>query len=72
MVVVHRTTATAWPGDGLWYDKDVSEEDAKESDEARHHALQAVERLAADLVNEPVHATVAAKAHRLERRRAPR
>ena len=31
MVVVHRTTATAWPGDGLWYDKDVSEEDAKES-----------------------------------------
>jgi aryl-phospho-beta-D-glucosidase BglC (GH1 family) len=28
MVNVHRTTATAWPGDGLWFDKSVSEEDA--------------------------------------------
>ena len=56
MVVVHRTTATAWPGDGLWYDKDVSEEDARVVDEARHHVAGGG-TLAADLVNEPVHAT---------------
>ena len=58
MVVVHRTTATAWPGDGLWYDKDVSEEDAKESwTKLATMLCKRWNAFAADLVNEPVHAT---------------
>ena len=31
MLTCHRTTPGAWPGDGLWYDKDISEEDVLDS-----------------------------------------
>ena len=31
MLTCHRTTPGAWPGDGLWHDKDISEEDVLDS-----------------------------------------
>lgn len=54
MVNVHRTVASAWPGEGLWYDSEVSESDAISSwtllakQLCRHWNF-----FAADLVNEP-------------------
>jgi endoglucanase len=58
MVNVHRTVADAWPGDGLWYDAQVTEETAIAS------WISLAQRLcphwnffAADLVNEPQKAT---------------
>jgi endoglucanase len=58
MVNAHRTVANAWPGDGLWYDAHVTEQDAIES----WQKLAAVlckhwNAFAADIVNEPVHAS---------------
>ena len=54
MVNVHRTVATAWPGEGLWYDGVVTEQDALASWRALATRLCPYWNFfAADLVNEP-------------------
>ena len=54
MLTCHRTTPGAWPGDGLWYDKDISEEDVLDSWSIVADELCAQWNVfAADLQNEP-------------------
>ena len=54
MLTCHRTTPGAWPGDGLWYDKDISEEDVLDSWDIVADELCAQWNVfAADLQNEP-------------------
>ncbi len=58
MVNVHRTIATAWPGEGLWYDGMVSESQAIASWTALATKLcKHWNFFAADLVNEPFKAS---------------
>ena len=58
MVNVHRTIATAWPGEGLWYDSHVSEAEAIQSWRKLAQSLcKHWNVFAADLVNEPVKAS---------------
>ena len=54
MLTCHRTTPGAWPGDGLWHDKDISEEDVLDSWSIVADELCAQWNVfAADLQNEP-------------------
>ena len=54
MVNAHRTVATAWPGDGLWYDNSVDESSVISSwTTLVSHFCEHWNFFAADLANEP-------------------